>query len=76
MIYYSFNFINDQLFIDGQSITSKESENNGFGNNLEIGYRSNIFTITNKDLYIDFWFTNNQYDKNLLKFLRDIRKNT
>ena len=62
---YSFSLNNDQLFIDGQSITSKNTENIGLGNNLEIGYRSNIFTIANKNLYIDLWFTNNQYDQNL-----------
>ena len=62
---YSFSLINDQLFIDGQRITSKENANIGFGNNLEIGYRSNIFSFVNKHLYIDLWYTNNEYDENL-----------
>ena len=62
---YSFNLMNDKLFIDGQLINSDDGFSIGIGNNFEVGFRSNIFTVGNKILYMDLWYANNKYDKNL-----------
>ncbi len=62
---YSFNFLNNKLFLDGQFINSKDKNKTGFGKNLEIGYRSDIFTFINKNLFIDFWYKNNKYNREL-----------
>ena len=61
---FSLNFIENKLFLDGQLVYSENNSKNGRGYNFEIGYRSNLFKIFDKQgYYIDFWYKNNQYGK-------------
>ena len=63
---YNFDLIDNKLVFSGQSVRSDDSSKKGKGVNLNIDYRSDIFSIFNfNDLFLDFWLKNDQYDKNL-----------
>ena len=63
---YNFDLIDSKLVFSGQSVRSDDSSKKGKGVNLNIDYRSDIFSIFNfNDLFLDFWLKNDQYDKNL-----------
>ena len=63
---YTFNLINSKLNINGQTIQSNNHSSKGNGVTLNLNYRSDVFSVFNKnELFLDFWFNINQYDKNL-----------
>ena len=60
---YSLNFINNQLYINSQIAFSNTRSQSGQGIDFKIGFRSNSFEFLNKNIFVDFWFINNEYDK-------------
>ena len=63
---YNLNLIDSKLIINGQTIQSNNHSSKGNGINLNLNYRSDIFSVFNKnELFLDFWFNINQYDRNL-----------
>ena len=60
---YSFNFINNQLYIDSQIAYSDTKFDLGKGSNFEIGYRTNSLKFLDKVFFIDCWISNNKYNK-------------
>lgn len=63
---YILNLINNKLIMSGQTVQSKNSSSIGNGLSFNLNYRSDIFSIFDKNqLFLDFWFDINQYDKDL-----------
>tara|TARA_Y100000590_G_C15742941_1_gene1020930 strand:+ start:3112 stop:5667 length:2556 start_codon:yes stop_codon:yes gene_type:complete len=60
---YSLNFLEDKLFLDGQSAYSINGLNNGRGNYFEFGYRTDMLSIMSNEFYLDFWYKKNDYNK-------------
>ena len=60
---FSSNFVNNQLYADGQIAISDKNNQNGSGYNFKVGFRSDDFRFLNRDYYIDFWIINNMYNK-------------
>jgi hypothetical protein len=63
---YALNLLDKKLIINSQSILSDNDIDKGYGLNFDLSYRTDVFSIFNKnDLFLDFWIKNNQYDKSL-----------